>query len=490
MRQWLAETRRLNRNFRVAWNLGGRPTIMPSLAGCSVPIPMQLIRACLLSLGLLLPLTAPASLPAAVDGQPLPSLAPMLERVTPAVVNINSSQRVRVRNPFFDDPFFRRFFDVPDVPQERVDRSLGSGVIVDASRGLVLTNSHVVNGADEISVTLHDGRTLKAELVGADPATDVAVIRVPAERLTALALADSDRLRVGDFVVAIGNPFGLGQTVTSGIVSALGRSGIGGLGYQNFIQTDASINPGNSGGALVNLRGELVGINTAILSPSGGNVGIGFAIPASLSRTIMEQLLAHGEVLRGSLGVRAQDLDARLKRALGLPEAQRGALVTQVVPDSPAEAAGVRSGDVITEIGGRPVQSAADLANSEGLLPLDQRLSLSLMREGKALTRPFTLTASRQQRTAAGRIDARLSGATLGELGSEQRRGGLQGVLVLAVDPGSRAAELGFQAGDVISAVNRRRVSNLADLTALLEGGPSVVLTITRAGRGYVLQLP
>ncbi len=446
------------------------------LAGRFVPTPMQLFRACVLSLALLLPATAPATLPAVVDGQPLPSLAPMLERVTPAVVNINSSQRVRVRNPFFDDPFFRRFFDVPDVPQERVDRSLGSGVIVDAGRGL--------------SVTLHDGRTLKAELVGADPATDVAVIRVPAERLTALALADSDRLRVGDFVVAIGNPFGLGQTVTSGIVSALGRSGIGGLGYQNFIQTDASINPGNSGGALVNLRGELVGINTAILSPSGGNVGIGFAIPASLSRTIMEQLLANGEVLRGSLGVRAQDLDARLKRALGLTDAQRGALVTQVVPDSPAEAAGVRSGDVITEIGGRPVTSAADLANSEGLLPLNQRLNLTLLREGKPLTRPFTLTATRQQRTAAGRIDARLTGATLGELSTEQRRGGLQGVLVLGVDSGSRAAELGFQAGDVISAVNRRRVGNLADLTALLEGGPAVVLTITRGGRGYVLQLP
>ncbi|MCU0756208.1 MAG: Do family serine endopeptidase [Xanthomonadales bacterium] len=451
---------------------------------------MQLFRACVLSLAVLLAAPVSATLPAVVDGQPLPSLAPMLERVTPAVVNINSSQRVRVRNPFFDDPFFRRFFDVPDVPQERVDRSLGSGVIVDASRGLVLTNSHVVNGADEISVTLHDGRTLKAELVGADPATDVAVIRVPAERLTALALADSDRLRVGDFVVAIGNPFGLGQTVTSGIVSALGRSGIGGLGYQNFIQTDASINPGNSGGALVNLRGELVGINTAILSPSGGNVGIGFAIPASLSRTIMEQLLANGEVLRGNLGVRAQDLDARLKRALGLPEALRGALVTQVVPDSPAEAAGVRSGDVITEIGGRPVTSAADLANSEGLLPLNQRLDLKLMREGKPLTRPFTLTASRQQRTAAGRIDARLEGATLGELSTEQRRGGLQGVLVLGVDAGTRAAQLGFQAGDVISAVNRRRVGNLADLTALLEGGPAVVLTITRGGRGYVLQLP
>lgn len=261
------------------------------------------------------PQAAQAALPAVVDGQALPSLAPMLERVTPAVVNISSKTHVRVAtDPLLDDPFFRRFFGVPNLPRERVEQSLGSGVIVDASKGYVLTNNHVVQGADDISVTLHDGRTLKASVVGTDPDTDVAVIQIPAQNLTALAVADSAQLRVGDFVVAVGNPFGLGQTVTSGIVSALGRTGLKGLGYQNFIQTDASINPGNSGGALVNLRGELVGINSAIFSPSGGNVGIGFAIPSNLAGNVMRQLVRSGTVKRGSLGVETQDLTPRSPR--------------------------------------------------------------------------------------------------------------------------------------------------------------------------------
>ncbi|MBL8246554.1 MAG: Do family serine endopeptidase, partial [Rhodanobacteraceae bacterium] len=341
---------------------------------------MNPIRACLVACAVAFAAPAFAALPAEVDGQPLPTLAPMLERTTLAVVNVSSKTRVQVRNPFFDDPFFRRFFDMPDVPQERVQQSLGSGVIVDATRGLVLTNNHVIERADEVTVTLHDGRTLNAEVIGRDPDTDVAVVRIPAENLTALALADSDRLRVGDFVVAIGNPFGLGQAVTSGIVSALGRSGLRGLGYQNFIQTDASINPGNSGGALVNLRGELVGINTAIFSPSGGNIGIGFAIPSNLARNVMNQLIAFGEVKRGSLGVQAQDLDARLARALGLDEG-RGAVVTQVVPDSPADKARLQAGDVITKIDGKPVGSADELANIEGLLPIGKALTVEFLRE-------------------------------------------------------------------------------------------------------------
>ena len=245
------------------------------------------------------------TIPAAVDGQPLPSLAPMLERVTPAVVNISSKTRVKVRNPLLDDPFFRQFFGMQNAPRERIEQSLGSGVVIDASKGYVLTNNHVVEGADDISVTLHDGRTLKAKLIGTDPDTDVAVIQIPAENLSALTLADSNQLHVGDFVVAVGNPFGVGQSASSGIVSGLNRTGLGGRGFQNFIQTDATINPGNSGGALVNLRGELIGINSQIFSTSGGSIGIGFAIPVNLASDVMKQLIATGTVKHGTLGVQA-----------------------------------------------------------------------------------------------------------------------------------------------------------------------------------------
>ncbi|MDQ1110162.1 S1-C subfamily serine protease [Stenotrophomonas rhizophila] len=242
-----------------------------------------------------LAIPATAALPASVAGQPVPSLAPMLERVMPAVVSVNTKQVVRVRNPYFNDPFFRRLF--PEVPQERINESLGSGVIIDAAEGLVLTNHHVIENADDVQVTLSDGRTVKAEFLGSDRDTDIALIRIPADKLTALPLGDSTQLRVGDFVVAIGNPFGFSQTVTSGIVSAVGRTGIRGLGYQNFIQTDASINPGNSGGALVNLQGQLVGINTASFNPQGsmaGNIGLGLAIPTNLARDVVDQLIKHG----------------------------------------------------------------------------------------------------------------------------------------------------------------------------------------------------
>jgi serine protease Do/serine protease DegQ len=299
----------------------------------------------LLTLALLLasPVTE-AALPAEVDGQPLPTLAPMLERVTPAVVNIATRGRVQVReNPLLSDPFFRRFFDLPTPRRERRTQSLGSGVIIDAAEGYVVTNHHVIAKAQEISVTLRDGRALPATLVGADPEADIAVIQVTADDLGELPLADSDALRVGDFVVAIGNPFGLGQTVTSGIVSALGRSGLGIEGYEDFIQTDASINPGNSGGALVNLRGELVGINTAILAPSGGNVGIGFAIPASMVRELVAQLVEHGEVRRGQLGIVLQDLTPQLAEAFGIANGG-GAVVSQVLDGSPAERAGLQPG--------------------------------------------------------------------------------------------------------------------------------------------------
>ncbi len=441
----------------------------------------------LLMAGLLLASTkALAVLPAEVDGQPLPSLAPMVERVTPAVVNVSSKTRVQVRNPFFDDPFFRRFFDMPNVPQERVQSSLGSGVIVDAARGLVITNNHVIERADEVSVTLHDGRTLPAEIVGRDPDTDVAVVRVKADNLTAIALAPSDKLRVGDFVVAIGNPFGLGQSVTSGIVSALGRSGLRGLGYQNFIQTDASINPGNSGGALVNLRGELIGINTAIFSPSGGNVGIGFAIPSDLARNVMNQLIAFGEVKRGSLGVETQDLDERLARALGLKQG-RGAVVTRVVPESPAEAAGLRTGDVITDIDGKPIVGAEALANTEGLLPIGRPLPIRLLRDGKVQGLELTLIASSAQQLGGDKLDARLSGARFGELSQREKQAGIVGVKVLDVRAESAAARTGLEAGDIIFGVDRFTVGSLADLSKRVRGQAAFTFSLYRGRRAYYL---
>lgn len=326
-----------------------------------------------------------AALPMSVDDQALPSLAPMLEEVTPAVVNIATEGRVQLKqNPLFNDPFFRRFFNIPQQqqPLERKTQSLGSGVIVDASRGLVLTNSHVIANAVEITVTLRDGRQLKAEVVGTDPETDVAVIKIPPENLKDISAADSDSLRVGDFVVAIGNPFGLGQTVTSGIVSALSRSGLGIEGYEDFIQTDASINPGNSGGALVNLRGELVGINTAIFSQSGGNIGIGFAIPINLALQITEQLLDTGEVNRGFIGIQAQDLNPDLAEAFGV-KSKRGAIINSVVPDSPADAAGLQPGDVITAVNKKKVKNAADVRLHIGLLPVGEKVVFEILREGK-----------------------------------------------------------------------------------------------------------
>src|SRR5512135_1761738 len=283
---------------------------------------------------------ASAQLPAQVGETPVPSLAPMVKRVTPAVVNIATKGTVQEQNPLLNDPFFRRFFDVPNTPQRRQFQSAGSGVIVDAKQGYIVTNAHVIENATEITVTLLDNRSLTAKVVGKDEGSDVAVLQVPANNLTALPIADSDKTEVGDFVVAIGNPFGLGHTVTSGIVSALGRSGINPEGYEDFIQTDASINPGNSGGALVNLNGQLVGINSAILSRTGGNIGIGFAIPSNMMKVVMNQLIKFGAVKRGVLGVNIQTLVPEIAQSMGLPEGTQGALVSQVVEGSAAERAG------------------------------------------------------------------------------------------------------------------------------------------------------
>ena len=331
----------------------------------------------------------PAAMPPAVGDTPVPTLAPMIKKVSPAVVNIATRGTIRERgpqNPLLDDPFFRRFFDIPPDtgPRERPFQSAGSGVIFDAKTGYIVTNAHVVENANEITVTLQDGRDLKADIVGSDAPSDVAVLKVKPEGLSQIVLGDSGKAEVGDFVVAIGNPFGLQHTVTSGIISGLSRSGINPDGYEDFIQTDASINPGNSGGALVNLRGELIGINTEIISRNGGNLGIGFAIPVNMARSVVDQLIKYGAVRRGQLGVSMYTVTPDIAHSLGLASAA-GALVSRVVEGSPADKAGLRVGDVITSVNGQPVKSNSELRNAIGLLPVGAALDIGLVRDGKPL---------------------------------------------------------------------------------------------------------
>jgi serine protease Do/serine protease DegQ len=407
------------------------------------------------------PLAAPAqtALPGAGDGQPLPTLAPMLARATPAVVNIAVVARAPMEaSPLLRDPFFRRFFGVPDQPQREL--SAGSGVIVDAARGLVVTNHHLVKDAQEIVVGTKDRRVFRAQLVGSDPGTDVALLRIPAEGLTAIPFADSDKVNVGDFVVAIGNPFGMGQTVTSGIVSAVGRSGLSIEGYEEFIQTDASINPGNSGGALVNLRGELVGINSAIFGP-GANIGIGFAVPVNMARAVMDQILRFGEVRRGRLGVAMQDVTPAVAKELGLAVTE-GAMVQNVEPGSTAEEAGLRPRDVVTATNGRPVRSSGELRNRIGLTPVGEEVDMTVLRDGRQVRvrarvgEPFQVTA------LAGEAVPQLAGARVAELAPGMPLyGQVEAVVVASVEPSSSAFANGLRAGDLIYGVNRARVRNV-----------------------------
>ncbi len=444
------------------------------------------LPALLSTLLLLFSLPARAALPAAVDGQPLPSLAPILDEVTPAVVNISTATRVQVRQSrLLNDPFFRRFFDMPSVPRERVQRSLGSGVVVDAEAGLILTNNHVIDDADDITVTLNDGRELRAEFIGADKDTDLAVVRVEADDLAELPLFDSDQLRVGDFVVAVGNPFGLGQTVTSGIVSALGRSGLRGLEYQNFIQTDASINPGNSGGALINLRGELVGINTAIFTPSGGNVGIGFAIPASTADYVMEQLIEYGEVRRGSLGVEVQDFTAELREALKAEDVS-GVVVTRVEADSAADEAGLEPGDVIVRLDQRPIGSVQVLRNVEGLLGVGRTVVLDYWRNGREHRTRLAIVEDLDARISGQRLDDRLDGVALIRVPERVR---VRGVVVEDVRRNTPAWRAGLREGDLIVAVNREVVRNLGELRRMFPIGrdEELALEIRRRGVAYLV---
>ncbi len=430
---------------------------------------------------------ASAALPLMVDGDGRPTLAPMLKEVTPAVVNISTKSHVKMQqNPLFNDPFFRRFFNLPEMQpqQERQRQALGSGVIVDADEGYILTNNHVVENADEITVTLHDKRHFEARIVGRDPDADLAVIQVDAEELTELPMADSDTLQVGDFVVAIGNPFGLEQTVTSGIVSALGRSGLGIEGYENFIQTDASINPGNSGGALVDLNGELVGINTAILGPAGGNVGIGFAIPSNMARQIMVQLIEYGEVRRGQLGIMIQDVTPELADAMGIRR-NSGAVIAQVVKGSAADRAGLKVGDVVVALNGKPIHSSAQLRNAVGLLRVGEKVKLSLIRNGREkVVRVRIAEPEKVSATAAG-LSEQLSGAVLGAITDNHPLAGrVEGVEVIDVERGSPAARAGLRKGDIIVTVNRQPVSSVEDVRRAAAKSKRGILLNIRRGNG------
>lgn len=420
-----------------------------------------------------LPPTVSGALPPGRAGE-IPTLAPMLAEVTPGVVNIAVISRAQdYDNPLLRDPFFRRFFNIPD-PRPTI--SAGSGVIVDAAQGYVLTNHHVIQKADQVVVTTRDRRRFNARLVGSDPGTDIALLKIDADNLKAIPFGDSDALRVGDFVVAIGNPFGLGQTATSGIVSALGRSGINVEGYEDFIQTDASINPGNSGGALVNLRGELVGINTAIIAPSGGNVGIGFAVPSNMARRVMDQLIRFGEVRRGWLGITVQDLTPDLAKALGVPLAE-GAVVVEVAEGSPAQKAGLKPRDIITSINGRAMRTSSEVRNELGLTPVGERVEIRVLREG----RPLTLAGRIGEvggPSSGGVAVPQLAGARLADV---ERGGRSQGVGVVSVERDSEAWRLGLRRGDVIIAVNQRRVASVAELReALKDADRALALTIVR----------
>jgi Do/DeqQ family serine protease len=420
-------------------------------------------------------------------GATQPSLAPMLAKVSPAVVNISVQGTVKVtQSPLFQDPLFRKFFNLPDTPASERFQAVGSGVIYDAAKGYVITNNHVIDRADKIVVTLRDRRQLDAKLVATDPQTDVAVLKVSPDHLTALPLGNSSDLKVGDYVVAIGDPYGLGQTATFGIVSALGRTGLGIEGYEDFIQTDASINPGNSGGALVDMNGRLIGINTAILSRSGGNVGIGFAIPIDMVKAIAQQLITTGKVSRGELGVSIQDLTPALAQAMGV-QATGGAVVAQVIPRSAAAAAGIQAGDVLTALNGKPLADSTQLRNTIGQTAPGTQIHLTLLRDGKERTVSVTLqpqAGSEQTASAAQPSTGSMSGLTLAPIPQDNPLFGTKGVYVVGVAPGSAAEDAGIEQGDVITSIAKIVVGTPQEAARLLRSRKQGVPVLVRIRRG------
>lgn len=430
---------------------------------------------------------AMGGLPASVDGQALPTLAPMVEKTRPAVVNIATSGTVDYsNNPLMNDPFFQHFFrGFKDAPRQRDNRSLGSGVVVDADKGFIITNHHVIEGADKIAITMHDGKQFEARVVGADPEADVALLQADIEGLVELPLGNSDDLRVGDFVVAIGNPFGLGQTVTSGIVSALGRSGLGIEGYENFIQTDASINPGNSGGALVNLKGELIGINTAIIAAGGkGNVGIGFAIPINMTMQLVDQLIEYGEVRRGLLGVIMQNLTPELSDVFGL-DLHKGVVISRVIKGSAAEKAGVEAGDVVISINGREVDSASKMRNMVGLMRVGEAMDITIIRDNEKMTLTAVIQTADDEAMLDQRVDAKLAGAVI----EEEGEGYEKRLVVTAVEQGSPAWEAQLRKGDIIISVNRVDVSSIEAFKKIIDRDNKQILLNVQRGRNAMFVL-
>lgn len=424
-----------------------------------------------------------AALPTHIDGQVLSSLAPMLERSMPAVVNISTTTAIR-ENPLLNDPFFRHFFQLPNRPRRQQKNSLGSGVIINGKEGLIVTNNHVIDKADKIMVTLSDGRQFNAKLLGTDPEADVAVIKVPAENLTALKIADSKTLKVGDFAIAIGNPFGLGQTVTSGIISALGRSGLGIEGYEDFIQTDASINPGNSGGALVNLRGEFIGMNTAILAPGGGNVGIGFAIPSNMVMTLVDSLVKHGEVRRGLLGVTTQDLTPELVKAFALKN-KHGAVISRVEASSAADTAGLEPGDIIVALNGRKVKGSHQIRNIIGLMGIGDSVDIEVIRGDERKTIRAVIGKPQRQQLAGYKLHKKLQGTILATTQKRQ----IEGVLFEKIETNSYAWRTGLRPGDIIVSANRYRVRNLDELKQVVDPRRVLVINIQRGSEAFFLVL-